>query len=116
MNQIPCIDMEEALRRLMGNEALLLRVLCSFVQEFNSRSPAIETHIANLEFDQAILWFHTIKGMASNVAATAIYDCCYLAEANCQSGNLENIQKSFTALRRHMTSLEQALPIQGSHI
>lgn len=65
------IDVEEALGRMMGSEALLSRLLGKFLDDgsFARLERAIEENDAEAAVDAA----HTLKGVAGNLSIAEVY-------------------------------------------
>lgn len=66
------INVDEALNRMMGNEALLERLLKKFCSEnhYNTIEEAIETK----DIQSAINASHALKGVAGNLSLTLVYE------------------------------------------
>ena len=66
------IDVEDALARLMGSEALLERLLGKFLDDasFAALEAAIDAHDVQAAIDAS----HTLKGVAGNLSLTRVYD------------------------------------------
>ena len=65
------IDVDSALERLMGSEALLEKFLNKFLQDGNY--PALEGAVAAGNWEEALRASHTLKGMCGNLSMTALY-------------------------------------------
>lgn len=66
------IDVDSALERLMGSEALLEKFLNKFVQDGNYS--ALEAAVAAGDWEEALRASHTLKGMCGNLSMTVLYD------------------------------------------
>lgn len=65
------IDVDSALERLMGSEALLEKFLNKFLQDGNYS--ALEGAVAAGNWEEALRASHTLKGMCGNLSMTALY-------------------------------------------
>lgn len=65
------IQVEEALERLMGSEALLERLLQKFMAEENF--PRLEAALAARDQERAVAASHTLKGMCGNLSMAVLY-------------------------------------------
>ena len=66
------IDLNSALERFMGNEALLERFLKRFLQDENSARLNQELTAGDME--TALAAAHTLKGVCGNLSMSALYD------------------------------------------
>ena len=65
------VDVDGALERLMGSEALLEKLLDKFVRD--ETYPALEQAIAGEDWEGALRASHTLKGMCGNLSMTVLY-------------------------------------------
>lgn len=94
------VNVDEGLKRIMGNEALYKRLLGSFVK-------AIREHSLDPDFDatdctDAIEKTHAIKGTAGNLSITPIYEAYTEIVNELRAGNPEKAR----------TILKDILPVQ----
>lgn len=66
------IDVDAALERLMGNEALLERLLKKFLLDDNFAK--LEAAVSAGDSEAAVLASHTLKGVCGNLAMTLLFD------------------------------------------
>ena len=66
------VDVDDGLKRLMGNEKLYKRLLGSFVKMI--RTQAVDPDFDENEYTEAIEKAHSIKGTAGNFSLTPIYE------------------------------------------
>ena len=66
------VDVDDGLKRLMGNEKLYKRLLGSFVKMI--RTQAVDPDFDENEYTEAIEKAHSIKGTAGNLSLTPIYE------------------------------------------
>ena len=66
------INVDEALERFMGNEALLERFLKKFLMDDNFQK--LESAIAEHDQEAAVSASHTLKGMCGNLSMTLLFD------------------------------------------
>ncbi len=65
------VDVDDGLKRLMGNEKLYRRLLGSFVKMI--RTQAVHPDFDENDYKEAIEKAHSIKGTAGNLSLTPIY-------------------------------------------
>ncbi len=65
------VDVDDGLKRLMGNEKLYRRLLGSFVKMI--RTQAVDPDFDENDYKEAIEKAHSIKGTAGNLSLTPIY-------------------------------------------
>ena len=66
------VDVDDGLKRLMGNEKLYKRLLGSFVKMIGTQ--AVDPDFDENEYTEAIEKAHSIKGTAGNLSLTPIYE------------------------------------------
>ena len=66
------IDVEAALARMMGSEALLARLLKKFLDDDNCEK--LHSAIAAGDREAALAASHTLKGVCGNLSMTALFD------------------------------------------
>jgi two-component system sensor histidine kinase/response regulator len=73
-SDIPGIDMPAAMKRLMGNRRLLEKLLRDFVRDYAGVCSRIVQALDSEEPGSAGTILHSMKGVAGNLAASAVYD------------------------------------------
>lgn len=111
--ELPGIDVEQALRRMAGNEGLLKRILGAFHKEnLETANKMTALHEAGdfVELERAT---HTLKGVAGNVGAMDLYEASKdLDEALRRTppeAPRELLDRVFRELERVLKGLEQTL-------
>lgn len=66
------VDVDDGLKRLMGNEKLYRRLLGSFVKMIGTQ--AVDPDFDENDYAEAIEKAHSIKGTAGNLSLTPIYE------------------------------------------
>lgn len=66
------VDVDDGLKRLMGNEKLYKRLLGSFVKMI--RTQAVDPDFDENDYTDTIEKTHSIKGTAGNLSLTPIYE------------------------------------------
>ena len=66
------IDAADALDRMMGSEALLVRFLGKFLEDGTYQ--ALRQAVEGADWDKALAASHTLKGMSGNLSMTGLYD------------------------------------------
>lgn len=66
------VDVDDGLKRLMGNEKLYTRLLGSFVKM--AKTQAVDPNFDESDYKEAIEKAHSIKGTAGNLSLTPIYE------------------------------------------
>jgi two-component system, sensor histidine kinase and response regulator len=101
-------DREALLGRLMGDEALALKVVAGFRGDIPKRIDELERQLdaANAELIKRTA--HTIKGASANVGATALRRTAAEAEAAAGQGALDRVRTLLEQLRDQMREFEVA--------
>lgn len=81
------IDVDEALERMMGSEALLERLLGKFLEDRNF--PALREALDDGDTDRAVTAAHTLKGVCGNLSMTELYRLFTDQVAALRRGDLE---------------------------
>ena len=80
------IDVDGALERFMGSEALLERFLGKFLQDANYE--ALEQAVARGDWEEALRASHTLKGVCGNLSMTVLYDLFTRQVAAIRAGDM----------------------------
>lgn len=75
------INLAFGLSQLSGNKTLFLRLLQKFADEYQQASDKLQSMVDNQEWQEARLYTHTIKGVASNLGFTRLHLACKETEA-----------------------------------
>jgi Hpt domain. len=81
------VDTVLALRRLMGNRDLLLRLLCDFASEHANDPEHIRAFLARGDLDAARAAVHRLKGVAGNLAAQQVFASAAVLESALRQGS-----------------------------
>ena len=65
------IDAADALDRMMGSEALLVRFLGRFLEDATYQT--LRQAVEGADWDKALAASHTLKGMSGNLSMTVLY-------------------------------------------
>jgi signal transduction histidine kinase/CheY-like chemotaxis protein/HPt (histidine-containing phosphotransfer) domain-containing protein len=63
------INVEEGLKRLLGNVATYRRILLQFSKDFQNATDTMETLVSEEKYDEVRLLAHSIKGAGGNIGA-----------------------------------------------
>lgn len=91
---LPGIDIKAALSRLRGNRRLLKDILAGFVEQYAFITKNIYTEVEKGDLIAAELMVHTVKGIAGNVSANALYDAAGQLEKAIKQKSLHAENKS----------------------
>lgn len=98
------VDVETALRRFSGNEAMYVRYLLRFPDDENL--PLLEAAVAAGDAEAARQAAHTLKGLSGNLGLTKLYEestaMCALyraGEAQAADAHLPALQAGFAAIK-----------------
>ena len=72
--ELPGIDVEDGLRRMMNRPAFFEKVLCSFHARFVGETERILAALAANETEEATRRAHSLKGLSGNIGATKLAD------------------------------------------
>lgn len=94
------VDVDDGMKRLMGNEKLYTRLLGVFVKTMNAN--AVDPDFDTADCTETIEKVHTIKGTAGNLSLTPIYESYTEALNLLRSGKAEEAKEV----------LNKVLPVQ----
>ena len=83
---LPGVDTAAALRRLMGNRDLLVRLLRDFASEHAADPEHIRASVARGDLDGARAAVHRLKGVAGNLAAQQVFASAVTLESALRQG------------------------------
>jgi len=108
---LPLLDHANALRRVGGNEALLLRLLGEFRREQAGAAEAMDQAIRAGRLGEAERLAHTLKGVAGNLGAKRLHaEAALLEKALAQgtpaavAGLAETLRATLAAIRAQATA------------
>ena len=81
------INVDEALSRMMGSEALLMRLLKKFLDDANYAK--LLDAVARSDAETALTASHTLKGVCGNLSMTALFDLLTHQVAAFRAGDRE---------------------------
>ncbi|CAK0766043.1 hypothetical protein CCP3SC1_470018 [Gammaproteobacteria bacterium] len=84
--EVPGIDMESALQRVMGNRALLGKLLFDFRRDYGNATQEVRTFLAQGELERGRCLVHQIKGVASNMGERALHEAARTLEQAIKQG------------------------------
>ena len=70
--QVLGVDLDDAMRRFQGNEALYKRLLLKFLSQAANLNA--EVYFEEGNYDKALENVHTMKGLAANLSLANLYD------------------------------------------
>ncbi|MDR3123982.1 MAG: Hpt domain-containing protein [Treponema sp.] len=94
------INEEEALRRVMNNKKLFVRLLSKFKSDNIALLDETCAFVAANDYEKAKVSIHTLKGIAANLAFTELYKQTVELEAQIKNGSVnpdtqESVKKCF---------------------
>ena len=101
------IDTKEALSRMMGNEALLMRILSKLKTDKNYDS--LREALSKDDAEGAFTASHTLKGIYGNVSATELFKLFSEQTELLRSGDLEGGKRLMKYIEPLYAKLMEAL-------
>ncbi|MDX1670166.1 MAG: Hpt domain-containing protein [Limnobacter sp.] len=95
MQKLVGIDTEEALKRLMGNETLLMTVVRGLIAEFQEGRGRIVADLNEGDFAAVSNKVHRLKGVAANISANEIYELLAQMEEQAKAHDAAGAKLSF---------------------
>lgn len=96
---LPGIDVADGLERLQGNKRLYIKLLKSFVRNYEHASEDINSAIHNNDYAKVTAIAHAIKGAAANLSMTGVAASASQLQEAARSGSVKNISSTLPAFR-----------------
>ncbi|MCW5205525.1 cache domain-containing protein [Desulfobulbus sp. F5] len=106
------LDLAGSLRRLEGNEDLLLKLLRSFCREQRDIAARMEHMIRQNDVKAAQYAVHSLKGVAGNLGLSGIQSLAGKIEMNLNSGNQAQFEEQLRQLIKQVTSTVEYLDLR----
>jgi PAS domain S-box-containing protein len=106
---LPGFELEQALHRLDGDHALLVRLLNGFAAQYAEMAAQLDALLQGGESTQAAELLHGLKGAAANLGVTALARTAQALELEIRSGSAPASQPAFAA------ELQAALALIAAH-
>lgn len=88
MQNLPGINTQDALGRLMNNEKLLQKLLASFLRDYATYTDQIGIDLENNNIEAVRHQLHTLKGVAANLSMPELFEAVKTAEQAAIAGSL----------------------------
>ncbi len=114
----PVWDREGLLRRVRGNESLMLTLLQQFILDMPQQVEQLEQAVADEDLPQVSSLAHTIKGIAGNLSGQRLQHLAAAMEQSVSQGESEDLQRQWTNFaeqyRQLYLNLEEYTQVQAS--
>ena len=108
VTEAPLLDLERALRRLDGDQALQQRLLLGFVERHHDLSGRLDGLLAQADTAAAIDLVHSLKGIAANLGAVALAEACRRLIEELRAGIAPDSRAAFdSCLKDTLRSMQQ---------
>ena len=101
------VDVNGALERFMGNEALLQRFLKRFLQE--ESLPSLKAALDKGETEAAIQAAHSLKGTSGNLSLTVLFARTTAQLAQLRAGDLEGARQAMAGVEEAHAAAADAI-------
>ncbi len=89
---LPGIDVADGLQRVAGDQSLYRKMLCKFYDSQADALQGVRATLATDEREQVLQMLHTLKGVAGNIGAHALYDTTTALETNLKAtGDIDSV-------------------------
>ncbi|NEX20238.1 PAS domain S-box protein [Thiorhodococcus mannitoliphagus] len=109
--QAPGLDLDEALRRMGRDWALLRRSLDGFARDFADSAADLDSHIAQGRWAEARRLIHTLKGIAKTIGATPLHEASEQLEVELEAEHSDSRALLKTALADTLSAIAALPPI-----
>ena len=110
---LPGIDLEDGLKRLMGNEALYMRLLADFAGTYQGVSGQVREALADGNLESAARIVHTFKGTAGNLSAIEAFGAARDIEGAIHGGDASAAAAALERLDASMNLVAENLNLQA---
>lgn len=101
------VDVNGALERFMGNEALLERFLKKFPQDGNYQK--LCDAVKACDWDTALTASHTLKGVCGNLSITPLFDLLTNQVAALRAGDWQRAEEMMSLIAKAYTAATDAI-------
>lgn len=102
-SSLPGIDVQDALKRLMGKKDLLRSILVNFKRDYADSADIFRSYIAEGDMENAKRLAHTIKGIAGNFSAWNLHSSLKNLETRLGEEKKEDISLSIDQVEAEMS-------------
>lgn len=102
-------DVDQALERFLGNEALYKKYALKFSEDANYE--ALSTALECGDTQKAFASAHTLKGVCGNLSFISLYDAAAKLVEPLRQGNLEEARGSFPEFKKHYMEIMSVLKV-----
>ena len=113
---LPGIDMQQALKNVVGNAQLFCGLLVKFQQSYNDAQIRLDTFLQTGDVDSALELLHVMKGVAANLAMPELRSCIVALELSLKAKSEyepELLTDFANTLNRVLESVEQLECVNG---
>lgn len=110
---LPGVNYEEALERMVGNEELLIMVLTAVVDDIESSADLFTGLVQSGQYEEAYKLAHRSKGLAANSSATLLFDSLSECCKACLAEDADKACKAFAVAHLSAGALKKALSEAG---
>jgi two-component system, sensor histidine kinase and response regulator len=109
------IDVQSALKRVLGNRAVLIRLMSDFAKDYSNVPQQVREALSGGDVNLALRILHTAKGVAGNLAATQINETVRDLELGVKEAKSAAIQSGLERLERGFRSFSSSLEALSRH-
>lgn len=108
----PGIDLDSAMKRLVGNRDLLERLMGEFYLNYKDGGPVLLSEqgraaIKNGNLKPALEWLHTLKGVTGNLSAMELNSACVELERRILKGATDSLDPMLSRLEAALKQMLQ---------
>lgn len=107
--QLPSIDLNAGLSRVMQNQTLYCKLLRDFIQQQPANLQTIEQSLVANDWEQVLYLAHTMKGVAGNIGANELQESCLILEKTLKAEQFDQIGAVLEQLNQHTQTLSEEL-------
>ncbi len=108
-DELPGIELQEALLRLGGRKRLLLELLVEFAEDQKDASDRITVMWSSGKTEDAIREAHSLKGMAANIGCNQLSETARLLEMAMKSGEEDKLMPLLAEMERQLSQVRESV-------
>jgi two-component system sensor histidine kinase/response regulator len=107
--ELPGIDVAEGLRKVAGNSRVYLKVLMGFFSDYRDTASAVHAAVTGGRLEEAGRTAHTIRGVAGNIGARALFKTAGELELALKEGLMDAALQIYPTFEAAMTEVISGL-------
>lgn len=96
------LNPENGLMRMGGNQAFYQKMLSKFIETYTQAADELHGLLGNVVLDGAIRYVHSLKSVAGNIGAEALFETCKELEHHLKNHGMEGVEAEMDVFRKQV--------------